>query len=445
MADIQDRLGDEACHRYVISFTRSAADVLDVLDARRRGRRRERDALDVVPAPRIGRRARGTPARSSTRCWPTRATARTCERAAIARRSCSATPTRPRSPARSRRRGCSTAPRPARRGGRAPRPPLTLFHGRGGAIGRGGGPMNRAILAQRRRRPVDGRLKLTEQGEVIADRYANPAIALRHLEQLTNAVLIASSRGPSARQARAAEERGAAILEELAETLRADVSRARLGGPRLRGLLPRPRRPIDELSGLTLGSRPAARGGGTVSLAIAARDPVGLRLVAVARQPAGAGMGSVRPSRRGRRGMGRTRPTGCGRSTQESPFFAGRRRRRRDGARQGRPPGRRALREPRRRAPTLARIWRRIRAEYHRTVAARASRHRSGSTARRGADACSARSSCAIPYVDSLSELQVMLLGRLRALPADDPDRERLLRLVQLTVSGVAAGLQNTG
>ena len=49
------------------------------------------------------------------------------------------------------------------------------------------------------------------------------------------------------------------------------------------------------------------------------------------------------------------------------------------------------------------------------------------------------------PYVDSLSELQVRLLARLRALPADDPDRGRVLRLVQLTVNGVAAGLQNTG
>ena len=49
------------------------------------------------------------------------------------------------------------------------------------------------------------------------------------------------------------------------------------------------------------------------------------------------------------------------------------------------------------------------------------------------------------PYVDSLSELQVRLLARLRALPADDPERTRLLRLVHLTVNGVAAGLQNTG
>jgi phosphoenolpyruvate carboxylase len=49
------------------------------------------------------------------------------------------------------------------------------------------------------------------------------------------------------------------------------------------------------------------------------------------------------------------------------------------------------------------------------------------------------------PYVDSLSEVQVRLLARLRALPAGDPERDRVLRLVQLTVNGVAAGLQNTG
>ncbi|MFQ5400139.1 MAG: phosphoenolpyruvate carboxylase [Anaerolineae bacterium] len=69
---------------------------------------------------------------------------------------------------------------------------MTLFHGRGGTIARGGGPANKAILAQ----PpgsVGGRIRITEQGEVIDERYGHPAIARRHLEQLVHAVLMASA------------------------------------------------------------------------------------------------------------------------------------------------------------------------------------------------------------------------------------------------------------
>jgi phosphoenolpyruvate carboxylase len=68
---------------------------------------------------------------------------------------------------------------------------VQLFHGRGGAIGRGGGPANQAILAQPRG-VHSGRIRLTEQGEVIADRYGRPAIAWRHLEQLLHAVFCTS-------------------------------------------------------------------------------------------------------------------------------------------------------------------------------------------------------------------------------------------------------------
>ena len=69
---------------------------------------------------------------------------------------------------------------------------LTIFHGRGGTIARGGGPANRAIRSQ----PVEsinGRFRLTEQGEIIASRYSNPTLAHRHLEQIVNAILLASS------------------------------------------------------------------------------------------------------------------------------------------------------------------------------------------------------------------------------------------------------------
>ncbi len=65
---------------------------------------------------------------------------------------------------------------------------LTLFHGRGGSIGRGGGPTNAAIRAQPPE-SVQGRLKVTEQGEVIAARYRDPTLAHRHLEQVVHAVI----------------------------------------------------------------------------------------------------------------------------------------------------------------------------------------------------------------------------------------------------------------
>jgi phosphoenolpyruvate carboxylase len=80
---------------------------------------------------------------------------------------------------------------------------LTLFHGRGGALGRGGGPAGRAVLAQAPG-SVDGRFKVTEQGEVIFARYGRSAIGLRHLEQVTSAVLLASSPSVAARNGAAA-------------------------------------------------------------------------------------------------------------------------------------------------------------------------------------------------------------------------------------------------
>ena len=68
---------------------------------------------------------------------------------------------------------------------------LTIFHGRGGTIARGGGPANNAIRAQPAG-SINGRFRVTEQGEIIASRYANPGLAHRHLEQIASAVILAS-------------------------------------------------------------------------------------------------------------------------------------------------------------------------------------------------------------------------------------------------------------
>jgi phosphoenolpyruvate carboxylase len=69
---------------------------------------------------------------------------------------------------------------------------ITFFHGRGGSLGRGGGPAARGIMSLPRM-ALAGSLRLTEQGEVLAERYDDPPIAYRHLEQVTSATLVASN------------------------------------------------------------------------------------------------------------------------------------------------------------------------------------------------------------------------------------------------------------
>ncbi|MGI9824169.1 phosphoenolpyruvate carboxylase [Agromyces sp. Marseille-Q5079] len=133
---------------------------------------------------------------------------------------------------------------------------LTLFHGRGGALGRGGGPANEAVLAQPAG-SVDGRLKITEQGEVIFAQYGDPAIARRHLEQMASAALLAGSPSNEARN-RAADERFA----DLATTLD-EASRIRFHSlVKAEGFAPwfADVTPMEEVGHLALGSRPARRG-----------------------------------------------------------------------------------------------------------------------------------------------------------------------------------------
>ena len=130
---------------------------------------------------------------------------------------------------------------------------LELFHGRGGSIGRGGGPTNRAILSA----PVGarhGHIKMTEQGEVIAYRYSNPQIARRHLHQVLHAVLLALGTPPSSDTKPAWRE----AMEFVAASGCAAYRQLVYDTP---GFLEywQQATPIDELSSLSISSRPARR------------------------------------------------------------------------------------------------------------------------------------------------------------------------------------------
>src|SRR6185437_6143527 len=92
---------------------------------------------------------------------------------------------------------------------------IELFHGRGGAIGRGGGPMGRAIAALSAR-ALNGRLKFTEQGEVVFTRYGNPGIAHRHLEQIAYSTFVASVKPQTAEASASTMRRWQDTLDDLA-------------------------------------------------------------------------------------------------------------------------------------------------------------------------------------------------------------------------------------
>ena len=105
---------------------------------------------------------------------------------------------------------------------------LELFHGRGGSPSRGGGRTHRAILAQPRG-SLNGRIRITEQGETVSARYGDPELAVRSLEQTLSAVLLASAREqPPVPAAWRAE------MERMSERSRERYRGARLRRPGLR-------------------------------------------------------------------------------------------------------------------------------------------------------------------------------------------------------------------
>lgn len=129
---------------------------------------------------------------------------------------------------------------------------LRLFHGRGGTVGRGGGPAYQAILAQ----PpgsVDRAIRVTEQGEMVAAKYAHPALAQRNLETLVAATVRASCASADARTSRF-EPVMASLADVAFETYRGVV----YGDDRFASFF-RQITPTNEIATLNVGSRPASR------------------------------------------------------------------------------------------------------------------------------------------------------------------------------------------
>jgi phosphoenolpyruvate carboxylase len=304
---------------------------------------------------------------------------------------------------------------------------LTLFHGRGGAMGRGGGPANRAVLAQ----PpgsVDGRFKLTEQGEVIFARYGNPFIARRHVEQVASAVLMASTPAVAVKTGEAAVrfQKLANILDEasmlayrgLVESSGFEEWHSQVS-------------PLDELSNLRIGSRPARR--------VLTRRLEDLRAI-----PWVFSWSQMRLNLPGWYGLGSALAVAELEELREAyaswPLF----RVLVDNAEMSLSKTDRRIAERYLALGKHPQLSATVLSEYDLTVGlvlAVTGHTRLLGEHRVLSWAVELRN----PYVDALSHIQLRALTALRSGEPDPEERARIQRLLLLTVNGVAAGLQNTG
>jgi phosphoenolpyruvate carboxylase len=316
-----------------------------------------------------------------------------------------------------------------------PRHPLRLFHGRGGTVGRGGGPSYQAILAQ----PpgtVRGQIRLTEQGEVIASKYANPEIGRRNLETLVAATLEATLLQPTKSAPTPAFLEAAAQLSQASmAAYRAGVRNAGLHRLLLRRHAhPRDRRAQHRLAPRVAQGQRAHRG--------PARHSLGLQLGPVPPGAAGlvrlrhGGAGLCAPQRQGPQDPARP----AARMHRQWPFF-------------------RTLlsnldmvlaksdlalasrySELVQDARLRKKVFAAIEAEWHRT--AEALTLITGDKQRLADNSALARSiKHRFPYIDPLHHLQVELVRRWRAGQGD----ERVQTGIHISINGIAAGLRNTG
>src|SRR5215218_4100257 len=308
----------------------------------------------------------------------------------------------------------------------------TFFHGRGGAIGRGGGPTNVAILAL----PpgsVAGRVKLTEQGEVIASRYATAPVAYRELELVSGAVLASAVEVLAA----PAPPRLSAFEEVMAEMSAAAVSAYQdlvYGDPDLVRFFEQAT-PLAEISRLQIGSRPARRHETRRIEDLRAIPWVFAWTQSRFLLPGWYGVGS---------GLERGREIFGGEllqaMDQEWPFFAA------TIANAEMALAKSDLSIAERYTGLVEdlalrnRIWERIQVEHERST--REILHLTGQNRLLDHEPVLRRSiDRRNPYVDPISFVQVELLRRLRGGAAQDSTFRAILR----TVNGIAGGLKSTG
>jgi phosphoenolpyruvate carboxylase len=313
---------------------------------------------------------------------------------------------------------------------------LRMFHGRGGTVGRGGGPSYQAILAQ----PpgtVRGQIRLTEQGEVIGSKYANPEIGRRNLETLVAATLEATLLQPTKPATRAFLDAAAELSEASMDAYRGLVYDTPGFTDYFFGATP-----LKELAQLNIGSRPASRK--------ALEKIEDLRAI-----PWGFSWGQCRLTLPGWLGFGSAvhafldKPDAAERKAalallqkmyRQWPFF------RTLLSNMDMVLAKSDLALASRYAELVSdtrlrkKIFAAIQAEWHRTADALA--QITGEKNRLASNPALDRSiRHRFPYIDPLHHLQVELIRRYRAGLAD----ERVQRGIHISINGIAAGLRNTG
>jgi len=415
---IQDRYGVEACRRFIVSFTRSASDIAKVYELAELATDGNPPVLEVVPLFETQADLELAVSILKETLDLASARARGRELEVMLGYSDSAKEVGPVTATFALYGAQAELARWAKNSGVR----LTIFHGRGGALGRGGGPANRAILAQAPG-SLDYRFKVTEQGEVIFARYGNPAIAKRHLEQVMSAVVLASTPRVQGRVADAARD-FQAVASGVSKAARA-AYRALVETDGFEEWFARVS-PIEELGRMRLGSRPARRTG--------ARSLDDLRAIPWVfawsqmrlNLPGWYGLGS---------GLSAARLPDLRKAYKSWPLFNVMiENAEMSLAKTDRQIASRYLDLGNR--PDLTQL---VLDEYDRTlklVLAVTGHKRLLEDRRVLSWAIELRN----PYVDALSHLQLRALRALRAKRSSDAER-----LLLLTVNGVAAGLQNTG